>query len=320
MNLESFNRLRRVVQPLKHLFGVKHVKRVLVVPELHQLNARVNMLSLHNGKLLIGSNDLENLFTYDVLSLDVIKTVNAACKLSQAFHTPSGNIVCTPQGSDKVLVISPENGKIVKETKMQYPHLFCRSYDNVLYLQTGNWVRMSADNGMTWPNFFKVPDEVVFDQLVKVHDDNIAVFWGIDSEAHMREYKTTLPNYNSASEQKDENVDRQVTWLDMKLLVPTNAWPVDLLIGKDQVLPNDATLSCDGGGFVVVTHHYNKERVASVYLFSVRENAFERVILDSGNHVSATAVAIDVKRKLLCLGSYSGHVFIYHLDYWHDPG
>lgn len=323
---EAFERLRHVIQPITYRFDVKHLRRTLQVPELKTTNSQVDFVSFHKGKLLAGSKSCKKLFLYDPISLEHINTLNTE-KVSQAMFSSSGNIVYTPSSHDKIGVLCPRTGDIIRETPMNRPHLLSTSYDNVMYLMSEKWVRHSSDGGMTWADYFKPSTDDDFEQMIKVSNDGSDVFWVITADKKLREYKVTLPDANIQTGSYDNNIDRQATWQDFKLMVPRDVWPqraLDVVLGaarcqgETRINTRDITLKSGGGDFVAVTHHFDKEFLENVYLYSTDEQKFIRLLLDGSSIRFALSVDIDVERKLLCFGGYNGTVHILLLDHWRD--
>ena len=257
----------------------------------------VSILSVFTDKLLVGCDDLSQLFIYSREGRHLLTiTTNNNGELCDATWTPRGNIVYTTCNSNKVVVMS-ESGKVIAtHTQMTEPQRFIVSNDNIIYLvdsETG--VYQSTDDNVSWSLVFKPIEGWHCRQVIKVTTDYSDDFWTLEESGYANYH---LRVYSVDRRRSDGNV----TWRDIN--VPTTD-------GKHINLSWYSSLSYDGNMNIFLSDYYNK----AVHVFSV--NGEYHCQLLSSYHIKNKPhrLAVDKERQLLYVGQVQGVVGVFKLKY-----
>ena len=157
-----------------------------------QLESRyVDILSVFNNKLLVGSEGYSQLFIYShegrylstitINDNDQLSTSNID-SVCDATWTPHGSIVYTTK-NNKLVVISASGEVSTPQTQIKCPQKLHVSSDGIIYLTDTDWtiglnVYQSTDDGVSWSLVFKIAGRMQFyKELFKVATDHVDEFW-----------------------------------------------------------------------------------------------------------------------------------------------
>ena len=149
-------------------------------------NDKINCMSVRSRKLMMGAWQSSDLFVYDKSSLNLEKTISVPGKLRDAVWTSTGHVVCTTDNSRVTLMT--EDGAIIKQTSMFYPHYLTSCADGTLLVaDRENGVYQSLDGGASWNCLLKLANGWKVSQVIKVQSiDNQQYLWTLEDNGSQR--------------------------------------------------------------------------------------------------------------------------------------
>ena len=272
------------------------------------MNRVVNILSVFNGKLLVGCDLFSKLFIYshDCRHFSTIAIIDTDdSKLLEAIWTPRGNILYTTwkilpdYGRTCSVVAASESGKVIAtQTQMACLALLSVSNENVIYLADNvGTVYQSTDDGISWSVVFKSTDGLELLQVIKVTTDHSDDFWILGWN---KKYKHHLLVYN---------MDRRyltgiVTWRHVNVST-TDDKHIDLLSSCSRLL-------YDGKTNIFISNC--KE---TVHVFSLNGLCHSQLQSLHNFEKRTYSMAIDKERQLLYVGQ-EGFVKVLKLKYGNE--
>ena len=260
----------------------------------------VNILSVFNDKLLVGSTKLflHQLFitSREGLHYSTIQISTSYESPYDATWTPLGNILYTLASTGMVVLIS-ESGKFITEnTKMIRPRGLSVSYDNIIHLVDSLGVYQSTDDGVSWSLVFNLPEEASCWHAIKVNANYSEDYWTFE-EWTDKSYKS---NYRVRVYSVTKRLpDSSVKWKD-----------VNFIAGKhvDNRILNK--LSFYDNKNIVLTNHENK----TVNLLSVNDQYNCQLLSFNQINSHPWITVADKKRSLLYIGLDYAIVSVFKLS------
>ena len=258
----------------------------------------VDILSVFNDKLLVGSQGYSQLFIYSREGRYVSTfNIDDNGPVIDATWTPRGNIVYATY-NDKLVVMS-ELGKVsTTQTHLKSIQKLHVSSDDIIYLTTIDWgisqgVYQSTDDGVSWSLVFNITDEFLFRKdLIKVATDHVDEFWILN-----RFDNYFLSVYCKDKRRSDGNVTRRIITAPL-----INVEHDDLLNG---------TLSYDGNMNIFLSDMHNK----AVHVL-LTNGQYHRQLLSSHQiKANPCILVVDKERQLLYIGESKGLVEVFKLTY-----
>ena len=274
------------------------------------MNNFVDILSVFNGKLLVGSTLFPLLFIYShdcrhLSNITIIDSDNKASMLRKAMWTPRGNILYTtwkllPNYHRTCSVVAAsESGKVIAtQTHMTCEALLSVSNENVIYLADDfGTVYQSTDDGISWSVVFKSTDGLKLLQVIKATTDHSDDFWIL---GWSEKYKHHLLVYTMDR----SHLNGKVTWRHVNVST-TDDKHIDLLSSCSILLYDGKTIifvsNCKKTVHVLSLNGQCHSQLQSLHNFENRPYS----------------MAIDKERQLLYVGQ-KGFVKILKLKYGNE--
>ena len=274
------------------------------------MSSAVDILSVFNGKLLVGSTlfSLLLIYSHDCRHLSTIVITDSdteASELREAMWTPRGNILYTtlmilPNYRTICRVVAAsESGKVIAiQTQMTCSALLSVSNENVIYLADYlGTVYQSTDDGISWSVVFKSTDGLELLQVIKVTTDHSDDFWILGWN---KKYKHHLLVYNMDR----RHLNGKVTWRHVNIST-TDDKHIDLLSSCSRLL-------YDGKTNIFVSNC--KE---TVHVLSLNGLCHSQLQLLHNIENRTYSMAIDKERQLLYVGQ-EGFVKVLKLKYGNE--
>ena len=183
----------------------------------------VRILSLFEDKLLVGSTEENELF---IVSIEgrLILNFKTEHKLVDAKWTPKGNIVCSIDGNNDVLVISEHGKPISMYSEIGEPRSLSVSNEGIIFLgDYSNCLYESKDGGFSWNYAFEnlderyrwIPQTGIADrskcfQAIKITTNEINQFWILETSdensAFLRVYSLDRKRTNKIFSWREFNI------------------------------------------------------------------------------------------------------------------
>ena len=261
----------------------------------------VDILSVFNDKLLVGSEGHSQLFIYSREGRHLLTiAINDNDWLLDATWTPRGNIVYTTYG-DKVVVISESGEVSTPQTHIRGSQKFHVSSDDIIYLTATDWhiglgVYQSTDNGVSWSLVFNIAGEwQLSTELIKVATDHVDEFWILKratSHSLLTRYKNLFV-YCRDKRRSDGTVTQR-----------------NISVGE-YVNLSSVSLSYDGNMNIFLNDWSNEV----VHVLSVN-GQYHYPLLSSIQIKSCPwKLVVDKERQLLYIGENKGVVEVFKLTY-----
>ena len=255
----------------------------------------VNILSLFNDTLLVGSSGQTQFFIYSHTGRNLLKITDGdKAQICDATWTPRGNILYATKKPYKVVVMS-QNGTIIAICRnMKELSYFSVSSDNGIFvIENGEHIFYSVDDGISWRLQLRLPHGWLCWQVIGVINGRNKQFWmlGHDDKAryNLAVYGTRL--YGEA------------LWRNVNLT----------LTESNHVYLVRSSLSYDGNMTIFLNDFFNK----ALHVFSVSGLYRYKLLSPRSIKNNPCRLAIDNKRQLLYVGQENGLVEVFMLLYWH---
>ena len=252
---------------------------------------RVSILSVFNGKLLIGRKQHDQLSIYNTDG-SFLSNITPKSGILDATWTSTGNIVCTDYFTEISLI--SQSGEILALTKMAQPKCLSLSLDNTIYLADyKSGIHQSSDGGVTWNFVFKPIDEWKCYQVIKVANDDSDDFWTLEDKGEVRRIRVYSMDKNHS--------DDSFKWSDISLPIKNGKY----------IALNDCYLAYDGSKNIFL----NDRMHDVIHVLSVNGQYHYPLLSREDINNRPLRLTVDNENRRLYIGQYRNLVHVFELTY-----